>query len=132
MATTARSLATMLLLALTISIGSASGAAAQAAPGGCGVPATPADPTPGVPGAVPAIPADPTRCAPGPDGVLGTADDVPLVLSAGTERFPLRADTGAGGMMSEGPEGTLLLLSGGLLALGAAFGLRRAARSSQS
>lgn len=135
----ARSWATMLLLALTFSLGSAAAAGAQAAPGGCGTPATPAvpaNPTPGVPGATPAtpaIPANPVRCTPGPDGILGTADDgFVLGGSFGPDGFPLRADTGAGGTAGSGIPALALLLGGGLLALAAAFGVRRATHAPQA
>ncbi len=111
----ARSLAAMLFLALTFSFGApATAAFAQAQPGGCGTPANPANPAdpanpnpgqgradPATP-ADPADPADPQRCP------------------------PRRADTGFGGSAGTGSETTILLVGGGVLALGAAFGVRRA------
>lgn len=71
-----------------------------------------------LPGARPPVPRGFT-CGPGPDGILGTADDVLI---------PLRADTGAGGGAEEGPTSVLLLGGGGLLALLAALGVHRARR----
>ena len=125
---TARSSAAV-LLGLTIALGApATSAQAQVGqPGGCGTPATPADPTPGEPGATPATPASPGRCTPGPDRVLGTADDV-FVLDVTRVR---RADTGAGGSSSSGSEGIVLLVGSGLVVL-AAVGVRRASRGGKA
>ena len=66
----------------------------------------------------------PRKCAlPGPDGELGTEDDV--VVEAGTTIAAV-ANTGFGGSAGTGSETTILLVGGGVLALGAAFGVRRA------
>ncbi len=42
------------------------------------------------------------------------------------DRKPRRADTGFGGTAGTGSETTILMVGGGVLALGAAFGVRRA------
>ena len=63
----------------------------------------------------------PKKCD-GADGVPGTDDDLvdPSLVKAA------RADTGFGGSAGTGSETTILLVGGGVLALGAAFGVRRA------
>ena len=63
----------------------------------------------------------PKKCA-GADLVLGTADDLvdPSLVRAAV------ANTGFGGSAGTGSETTILLVGGGVLALGAAFGVRRA------
>jgi len=54
--------------------------------------------------------------------VLGTSDDVTLVLGVQFDR----ADTGAGGLAGGGSDIAVVLAGGGLLVLGAAICVRRA------
>ena len=63
----------------------------------------------------------PQKCA-GADGVLGNDDDLvdPSLVRAAV------ANTGFGGSAGTGSETAILLVGGGVLALGAAFGVRRA------
>lgn len=130
-----------LLLALGLVLASAAGAQAQeGTPEGCGTPAVPADPGAPGDGATPAQPAQPAPCPEdsavtgagnasvqgsgaaqaGPDGVLGTADDI----------LPTSASTGFGGAAGDPSTRTAsTLLAAGGLALMASMGVRRMARA---
>lgn len=131
-----RYLVAALVLGLSVSGVGAAAAQSESAPGGCGTPAVPATPAtpadPGAPGdgatpaqpAQPAVPADPQKCADdsvlsssaqaGPDGVLGTADDL----------IPRVANTGFGGAAPGQPVAWALFASA-LVALAAGLGVRR-------
>ena len=111
--TSARSLAAMLGLGVTISVaGFASPADAHVVPGCRNT--TPQAMNPHCrPGHNPDAPDD------GDDGGDADGDNV---LDGGVRR----ADTGFGGSSGTGSETTILLVGGGVLALGAAFGVRRA------
>ncbi len=108
--TSAKSLATMLGLGLTISFGAATPALARVVPG-C------RNDQPQVSN---------KHCGHDTDGDGDVDDEDVVVADQGT---PRRADTGFGGSAGTGSETTVLLVGGGLALLGAAYGVRRVRRA---